>query len=94
MTGNAGQAELMKQVGFPVERMWMLGALTVAGGLGLLLGLFWWPLGVAAAAGGLACFAGALGFHLKSGRADQSMTGAIALTLLSVAALALRAATA
>ncbi|MEU6258572.1 DoxX family protein [Streptomyces sp. NPDC047072] len=90
LAGNAGQADLMTEVGFPADRMWMLGACTVAGGIGLLVGLFWWPLGAAAAVGGIAYFAGALAFHLKSRRMDQSMFGVVALTVLSVAALVLR----
>ncbi|MER6959934.1 MULTISPECIES: DoxX family protein [unclassified Streptomyces] len=91
LTGNAGQADLMTEVGFPVDRMWMLGACTIAGAVGLLVGLFWWPIGVAAAAGSLAYFLGALAFHLRARRFDQSMIGAVFLTVLSVAALALRA---
>lgn len=90
LTGNTGQADLMAEVGFPAERMWMLGACTVAGGIGLLAGLFWWPVGVAAAVGSAAYFVGALAFHLRSGGMNQSMTGAAALTVLSIAALVLR----
>lgn len=92
LVGNSGQADLMREVGFPVARMWMLGICTVAGGIGLLVGLFWWPLGAAAAAGGIAYFAGAIAFHLKSRRMDQSMFGVVALLILSVAALLLRVA--
>ncbi|WP_030599284.1 DoxX family protein [Streptomyces fulvoviolaceus] len=94
LTGDAGQTDLMTEVGFPADRMWMLGACTVAGAVGLLVGLFWWPIGVAAAVGSLAYFLGALGFHLRSRRLNQSMIGAVFLTALSVAALALRLASA
>ncbi|WP_413810783.1 DoxX family protein [Streptomyces sp. OE57] len=93
LTGSAGQAKLMAEVGFPADRMWMLGICTAAAGIGLFAGLFWWPLGVAAATSSLASFTGALVFHLKSRRADQSMIGAVALSLLSIAALVLRLST-
>ncbi|MEU2282944.1 DoxX family protein [Streptomyces sp. NPDC013178] len=94
LVGNPHQADLMAEVGFPADRMWMLGACSVAGGLGLLVGLYWWPLGVAAAVGGIAYFAGAIAFHLKSRHVDQSMFGAVVLTAMSVAALVLRMASA
>ncbi|MFG3339141.1 DoxX family protein [Glycomyces sp. NPDC048151] len=94
LTGNRGQADLMTEVGFPVERMWVLGALTIAGAVGLIIGLWWWPIGAAAAAGATLYFAGAVGFHLKSGRPNQSMGAAVGLTVLSLAALILRVASA
>ena len=33
------------------DKVWLLAAAEIAGGVGLVIGLFWWPLGVAAAAG-------------------------------------------
>ncbi|MEU6215534.1 DoxX family protein [Streptomyces sp. NPDC047023] len=94
LLGNAGQSRLMEEVGFPADRMWILGACSVAGGIGLVIGLFWWPLGVVAAVCSLAYFTGALVFHVRSHSTGRSMTGAVVLTVLSAAALALRIASA
>lgn len=36
---------VMDTVGFPRDKVWLLGVAEVAGAVGLIIGLWWWPLG-------------------------------------------------
>lgn len=65
LAGQQRQVELMKHVGFPVDKMWLLALAEIAGAAGLIVGLVWWPIGVAAGIGVVLYFAGAVGSHLR-----------------------------
>lgn len=95
VTGSA-VATLMRQpaivatvtaVGFPADRLWVLGVLKLAAAVGLGLGLLWWPSAVAAASGLVAYFTAAVGMHLRA-RHGEIMPAAGYLAL-SVAATVL-----
>ncbi|MGZ4522377.1 MAG: DoxX family protein [Mycobacteriaceae bacterium] len=88
LTKNPSVTTSMQTVGFPVDRVWMLAVLEIAGAVGLAIGLFWWPLGVAAAAGVILYFAGAVGAHLRVH--DKNVAPAAVLLVVSVVALVLR----
>lgn len=76
------------KVGVPESWMTMLGTLSVAAALGLLLGLIGVPLlGTAAAIGLVMYFVGAIIIHLRA--RDYSIGPAAAFLLLAVAALVL-----
>jgi hypothetical protein len=83
------QLKTMTTVGFPEDRLWLLAAAEIAGAAGLAAGLFWWPIGVAAAAGVILYFLGAVGAHLRV--RDLNFAPAIAVLLVAVVALVLRA---
>ena len=87
-TRDAMARKITETVGWPADRLWILGTLEAAAGVGLLVGLLWWPLGAAAATGTVLYFAGALVAHARAG--DREWQPALALGLLAVAALALR----
>lgn len=70
----------------------MLGALKLAGAVGLVVGLWVPAIGIAAAACLVAYFAGALSFHIRAG--DSAIQPPVALGLLSLATLILRVASA
>lgn len=76
-------------VGVPMKFFPLLAACEIAGGLGLVLGI-WWPLlGTAAAVGLVIYFVGAVVSHLRVN--DMKGIGPAAFLLtVSVAALALR----
>lgn len=67
----------------------VLGALLVAGGLGLAAGIWWAPLGIAAAAALAVYFLGAVVTHLRA-RDLQGVVPVAVLALVSSAALVLR----
>lgn len=76
-------------VGVPMKYFPFLAACEIAGGVGLVLGIWWWPLGVAAGIGLLLYFLGAVLSHVRV--SDIKGIGpATALLTLSVAALCLR----
>jgi len=76
-------------VGVPMKYFPLLAACEIAGGLGLVLGI-WWPLlGVAAAVGLVIYFLGAVVSHLRVSDVKGVGPAAFLLTV-SVAALALR----
>jgi uncharacterized membrane protein YphA (DoxX/SURF4 family) len=80
--------EVMTTVGFPQDKVWLLAAAELAGGVGLVLGLFWWPIGIAAAIGVILYFVGAVGSHLRV--KDKNFAPALVLLVAAVAALVLR----
>jgi hypothetical protein len=80
-------------VGVPLRHLPVLAGLELAGAAGLIVGLWVAPLGIAAAVGLTAYFAGAVIAHLRVG--DTKGIGSPMFPLiLSIAALALRLATA
>jgi hypothetical protein len=79
---------VMTTVGFPQDKVWLLAATEIAGGVGLVLGLFWWPIGIAAAIGVILYFVGAVGSHLRV--KDKNFAPALVLLVAAVAALVLR----
>lgn len=81
----------MAKVGVPHEKLWLLAIAELAGGVGLIVGLFWWPIGIAAAIGVILYFIGAVAFHVRAH--DKRLEAAAILLLVGVAALILRAAT-
>jgi uncharacterized membrane protein YphA (DoxX/SURF4 family) len=70
-----------------------IGALEVAGAVGLLVGLNVAGLGTAAAAGLAVLMTGAVGAHLRAGDSPADAGPALALAVLSLVTLALRAMT-
>jgi hypothetical protein len=58
--------EVTTTVGFPQDKLWLLAAGAIAGGIGLVHGLFWWPIGIAAATGVVLYFVGAVGSLLRA----------------------------
>jgi hypothetical protein len=83
--------EPLEQVGVSASSAPALGALEVAGGLGVLVGLYWAPLGIAAATGLALYFVGAVITHLRAG--DRAIQPAVALLVLSIGVVVLRVAT-
>lgn len=81
-----------RAVGVPPDRLGVLAALLVAGGLGVLAGLAWSPLGIAAAACLVAYFVVAVGAHVRHAQLGTVATPVV-LMLLAAASLVLRSAT-
>jgi uncharacterized membrane protein YphA (DoxX/SURF4 family) len=84
------QLQIMEAVGFPKDKMWLLGVAEIAGTIGLVAGLFWWPIGIAAAIGVILYFIGAIISHL---RVKEGFSTPLIVLLVAVAALVLRATT-
>ena len=85
------QAALITQLtglGVPASVISLLGALEIAGALGLVAGLFWAPIGIAAAIGVIAYFLGAVIAHLRA--RNYAVAPAAVLGLVAVTALVLR----
>ena len=85
---NPAIIQTMETVGFPVDRLWLLALAEIAGGVGLVAGLFWAPLGIAAAIGTTLYFLGATGSHLRVG--DRNIGGAVVMLIVAIAALILQ----
>ncbi|HSI79637.1 MAG TPA: DoxX family protein [Solirubrobacterales bacterium] len=81
-----------RRVGVPERRLDRLAAILLAGAAGLLGGLAWAPLGLAAAAGVVVYFLLAIAAHFRFGDLAHVATP-VAIELLAVATLALRAVT-
>jgi len=84
--------ELLSSVGAE-GRGRLLGALQLAGAVGVLVGLAIAPIGIAASIGLLLYYLGAMGAHLRNGHALRQVVFPLPLVLLSAAALWLRIAT-
>jgi uncharacterized membrane protein YphA (DoxX/SURF4 family) len=80
--------DTVKTVEFPLDKLWLLAAAEIAGGIGLVIGLFWWPIGIAAAVGVILYFIGAVGAHLRV--KDRNFGPALVLLVVAVVALVLR----
>ncbi|MFC9788267.1 DoxX family protein [Rhodococcus sp. NPDC127528] len=87
LTRNPQQVESMTNVGFPVDRMWLLALAELAGAVGLIVGLFWWPIGLAAAIGVVAYFLGAILMHLRANDKTIAPAGVLMLVAIAVAVL-------
>lgn len=88
LTKNPQAIEPLKAVGVPDSWPPLLGSLEVAGGLGVIVGLWWAPIGIAAAAGLSLYFLGAIVAHVRA--KDPKFQPAAGLFVLSVVALVLR----
>lgn len=91
LTKNPKIVESLTGLGVPLAWLPRLGAVEVAGAVGLLVGLAVAPLGVAAALGVVAYFLGAVITHVRAG--DKNLIPPTVLGLVAVVALALRLAT-
>jgi uncharacterized membrane protein YphA (DoxX/SURF4 family) len=84
------QMKIMATVGFPEDKLWLLASAEIAGGLGMVAGLFWWPIGVAASIGVVLYFVGAIIAHV---RVKDTFVSPLIVLLVAVAVLVLRAVT-
>ena len=84
--------ENMLAVGWPEDRLWVLGVLKILGGIGLVVGLWVPGIGIAAAVGITLYFIGAIVFHVRA--KNYGMAPAAVALVLAVAALVLRSASA
>lgn len=78
----------LRSRGLVENQVRMIGAAEVAGGVGLLIGLFVWPIGAVAAAGLLLIGLAATGFHFKHGDYGNPDTRATSLPAVYFAVLA------
>ena len=85
--------ETLGKIGVPDAWFPRLGALEAAGGLGLVIGIWWAPLGIAAAIGLVLYFVGAVYFHVRA-KDFPGLPPAAVILVLSVVALVLRLKTA
>ncbi|MEV0247542.1 DoxX family protein [Nocardia sp. NPDC050712] len=81
--------ESMTAAGVPESWLNPLAAVLLAGGAGLVVGLWWAPLGVAAAVGLVLYFIAACGFHIKD-KDWKNLPVPLVVLLLAAAALTLR----
>ncbi|MCI2420027.1 DoxX family protein [Saccharopolyspora sp. K220] len=88
LTRQESQMATLRKVSVPDDKVWLLAAAEIAGGVGLVVGLFWWPLGLAAAVGVILYFLGAIVAHVRIN--DWNITAAAVLLVFSAAALTLR----
>jgi uncharacterized membrane protein YphA (DoxX/SURF4 family) len=88
LTKDPKQMKIYETVRFPADKLWLLATAEIAGGIGLVVGLFWWPIGAAAAVGVILYFVGAVGAHLRV--KDNKFASALIMLLIAVAALTLR----
>lgn len=94
LTGMQQVSELLDSVGVEGPLRQALPFIQIAGAVGALLGLIALPdLGVAATAGLTLYYAGALGFHLRTGDGPAAFGPAAGLTVLALAATIVRALT-
>lgn len=77
-------------LGFSVGNYRAIGALELAGVVGLAVGLAWAPIGVAAAVGLIAMMVGAVVCHLRAGDRLVDATPAIVVGAVVVAVLVLQ----
>ncbi|MEV8453136.1 DoxX family protein [Streptomyces sp. NPDC052095] len=91
-TRNPQVVGSMAKVGVPDSWLPRLATAKAAGALGLLAGLVVAPLGMAAAVGLVLYFSGGVIAHLRV--KDHAVAPVVVLTLLAVAALVLRTASA
>ena len=83
-TMNEKAVEMLHKLGLTDDKIRMLGAIEVAGALGLLIGI-WIPiLGLLAAIGFVLYFLGALIMHIRSKDAAKDMAPALVLLVLSI----------
>jgi DoxX-like family len=89
LTGNKVVLANLVHLGLPLSIIPFLASCLIAGGLGLLVGLWYPPLGIAAAVGLVLYFVGALVAHLR--KADfKGLPAPILFLVLAGAALSLQ----
>lgn len=86
-------ASVSGTVGFPEQHLSVLGALEIAGAIGIVAGLWVAPLGIAAAIGLTAYFVGAVIGHIRV-RDFKGMPLPLGPLVLAIAILVLRVMTA
>jgi uncharacterized membrane protein YphA (DoxX/SURF4 family) len=94
IAGTAPHPEVAARLGYPYPVYRGIGAVEVAGGAGLLIGLAAAPLGMAAAGGLLLLMIGAAISHARVRDQLTNAAPSIAFALLLAAALTLRLASA
>ncbi|SDR85479.1 DoxX-like family protein [Paraoerskovia marina] len=87
LSGKEQPTAPLRDVGVPERMFSVLALLLLAGGVGLLVGIWWTPIGIAAAAGLTLYFLGAVIAHLRVG--DKKIQPAVLLTLVAAATLVL-----
>jgi hypothetical protein len=85
--------EAAKEHGFTKSNYQVIGALELAGAVGLVVGLAVAPLGIAAAIGLVVLMGGAVVVHLRANEPFKTSVPALALGLVTVVELVLRIAT-
>jgi hypothetical protein len=85
------QMATLRKVKFPHRYVLWLALAEIAGGVGLLAGLYLWPIGVTAAIGLIMYFAGAVLAHLRI--RDWNVTASAVLLAMAIAALLMQLAT-
>lgn len=94
LAGVQQMRDSASHLGFSFAAYQRIGALEVAGAAGLLIGLWFAPLGIAAAAGLVLLTIGAAYFHVKAKDPAKIAAAPVAIGLLALVELILRAATA
>jgi uncharacterized membrane protein YphA (DoxX/SURF4 family) len=90
LTHHPGAVHTIHEVvGVPLSLFPLLAGLEIAGGIGILVGIFWPPLGVAGAAGLVLYFVGAIVAHVRVADWD-GVTAPITPLLFAIATLVLR----
>ncbi|WP_330256940.1 DoxX family protein [Nocardia sp. NBC_00565] len=74
-----------EQLGFSVTAFRGIGALEIAGALGVLVGIVWWPLGATAGIGLVLLMIGALIAHAKVGDGVGEYAPSIGIGVLALA---------
>jgi hypothetical protein len=90
VAANKMAQEQSAHAGFSVTAYRRIGALEVAGAIGLLVGLWWAPLGVAAGIGLALLMAGAVIVHVRIKDPAKMAAPAAVLGLIALAAVILR----
>ena len=90
VAANKMAQEQAAHSGFSVAAYRRIGALELAGAIGLLVGLWWAPLGVAAGIGLVLLMAGAVVVHVRLKDPVKLAAPAAVLGLLALAAVLLR----
>jgi uncharacterized membrane protein YphA (DoxX/SURF4 family) len=86
---NANVVAMLEALGVRNQRVTQLAVLEVAGGLGLILGIWSMPLGLCAAVGLALYFLGALVFHFRHGHKPKDYAAALVIFLIAIATVIL-----
>lgn len=87
LTKQPAIVEGMTAVNVPIDKIWMLAVLEIAGAIGMLVGLAVMPLGLAAAIGVVLYFVGAVIFHVRANDKAIAPPAALGVVALVVAVL-------
>jgi hypothetical protein len=87
LTKQPALVEGMTKVDVPIDKIWMLAVLEIAGAVGMLVGLRVMPLGLAAAIGVVLYFVGAIIFHVRANDTAIAPPAALGVVALVVAVL-------